>query len=276
MNTLTADFITHVGSQVHPDNKYHASTIAYVQTLLKPYAEAIETATSVDGIAQWVPLALPGELAKHANSEMNKFVGKVRNGEDTTRDEVTAAKTAVIEYLIAEILELAGNETRNAYDVTSFPWDVQLGIAKDEELSKMFGVVLGTDTLPVTVSVGPQKFTHMLSFDFVAGLLLFSHPSVDNRDFHVTMFEVPLDPSYMVPRDNEDTTFRYSYDEAGDHGYLQNYTVKAAGRQFTFRTPAFMQGFATGASWINVDHHKYWTELKDYTGESEEGVPVSF
>ena len=62
MDALTFEFITTVGSQLWALSTYHPTTIAYIQILLTPYAEALGQAQDVESIRQWVPLALKGEL----------------------------------------------------------------------------------------------------------------------------------------------------------------------------------------------------------------------
>ena len=49
--------------------------------------------------------------------------------------------TAVLEYITAEILELAGNHTQNSKRKRVTPEDVILGIRSDEELSKLCGSI---------------------------------------------------------------------------------------------------------------------------------------
>ncbi|KAK9109368.1 hypothetical protein Sjap_017428 [Stephania japonica] len=49
--------------------------------------------------------------------------------------------SVVLEYLAAEVLELAGNAARDNKKTRIIPWHVQLAVRNDEELSKLLGAV---------------------------------------------------------------------------------------------------------------------------------------
>lgn len=59
-----------------------------------------------------------------------------------------------------------------------------------------------------------------------------------------------------------------------------DFTVEVNGVTYCFNTPDFMQGFATGALWTNMDHHLYWKNLISYmiNLETQErvGTPITF
>jgi len=132
-----------------------------------------------------VRLLLPGELAKHAVSEGTKAVTKFHSADSHTPSKgsgnvsksarsglsfpvgrvhrmisnhwkqrvgkgAPVYLSAVLEYLTAEILELAGNAARDNKKVRIIPRHLQLAIRNDEELNKMLSDVIlaGSGVLP--------------------------------------------------------------------------------------------------------------------------------
>jgi hypothetical protein len=123
-NKLTNDefvpLVKLVLSQVHPDTKISQESIEwctnmFVKYVQMPYDEIIEL--------------LPGELQKHAISEGNKkqYIGRKQAG--------------VIEYLLAEVLELAGNVVRDSKKVIISPLHIWKGVMNDEELQQIFDIL---------------------------------------------------------------------------------------------------------------------------------------
>lgn len=281
MNALTTDKIIFIGTQVHPHCYIHPTSIAYIQSLLIPFVEVIDPAP-LEGVLQWIPLAFPGELAEHATSELLKArLNTIKELEKLEEDPAvqTAAKDAIIQYIVERLIELGGNKARDVNDNIIIPWDIQRGISNDMELSEMFHIPEDTKILPVTVTVGQQQFTHMLTDEFTVGLLVFSLPNVGNNNFNITLFGTPFNTDYLTHGDRRNR-FTDRFADYGDDEVPTNYSVNIDGVSYFFNITDFMQGFATGALWIGVDNHKYWSNLLEYTTVLEFGerfsTPITF
>ena len=262
MNALTYTAMRKLTQMIHPDTALDDTTLAYLRSLLTPYASAIEPATSEESVLNWIDAAFFGELAKHGRAEAQKALAKQEDDDDATR--LAAVKTATVEYLLAEMIELAGNRARDYRSGQILPWDVRYTIFHDEELSRMFP---GNEfTLPVQVTVSGQTFTHELSADFVAGLFAFyradgSMPPV------TTLFGEQLrstfDLDYVDPEDGEVVPDgRY----ADDNDY-NSYSINVGDELYTFNTLDYIRGLSTAAQWLNKDVHSLASGLQDVSAD---------
>lgn len=288
INNIGTELFTEHGARNQSHGKFHPTTIAYVQTLVKPYAVGIEYNTTLEQIEKWVVSTFIGSTGNHINplnSALNAMRDAVVNydsNEDVT-DKLTfvkhqdvaldatklhlKVKDAIIRSLISCMLIVATEECANdANDSTVLPWDLQKGLGDNVDFSQMFGIPHGSNTLPVTID--GQHSIHTL--EFIAGLLLFSHSSVGNRDFHVTMFGIPLESSYMVPPPDSEDTPRF-HDDKRDIAPFFKYSMRVNDYQFGFETLDFIQGFIFGANQSKVEYDAYCTDLKEYI-HNEQGT----
>uniref|UniRef100_A0A6B2LH93 Core Histone H2A/H2B/H3 domain-containing protein n=1 Tax=Arcella intermedia TaxID=1963864 RepID=A0A6B2LH93_9EUKA len=134
-----------------------------------------------------VRLTLPGELAKHAISEGTKAVTKFKSASHNNvtgsaayqsgltislgeiakilqQQETKISRTtpiylgAVIEYLIAEILELSGNVTKDNKRNQMILSDIYMSLRMDEELNCIF------ETMPQS-KISPEKEGDDITFE---------------------------------------------------------------------------------------------------------------
>ena len=89
-------------------------------------------------------------MSKHDLAGLKMSVSRIDTGlranvlADRISDKASIALAAAIEYLVAEIVELAGNSTRDDKRVRITTRDIKLVIGSDEELSDLFrGAVIG-------------------------------------------------------------------------------------------------------------------------------------
>ena len=185
-----ADAVRHVLCQVHPKATVRAHSMAAILELLSRLLDklgaAARAARAAEGdlwpvsaahISAAIVAVLPGELATHAESEVGKASAKVVSGDErgglvmTTkllRPAISAALTvpganepdekamtaaaAALEYLCAEIWELAGSAAQDklrsspggggcastsAEPILIVPDDLRRAILKDEELASL-------------------------------------------------------------------------------------------------------------------------------------------
>jgi hypothetical protein len=269
MDAVTPQFITAVAHEVHPGLIVDPSTVAYLQYLVTPYAQAVEQAEALDQLDAWLDVALPGELAKHAKSEVAKAVTKAGEVDDV--EKVKAARRGTIVYVLAELIELSGNRARDHGDTTILPWDLKLAIAKDEELETMFKQNDGTDTVVVTVRIGASDSPHAMSEDFVAGILLYYHAAGKDAAVTLYLYGVPLTNAYLLNPDGS----RHHEDNAREGEDASNFLVDVGGTTYSFRSPDFLQGAASAAMWLNEDFHTRLTKLRTFNAEGEEH-PLTF
>lgn len=215
----------------------HPISIAFLKYLLEPYFQVVKTSTSQDAIVNWISQVFPEHSAiilKSFNKESNDYI---KSGEKA------------IYNTFADIIKSEGQ-----VDTIVLPWDIQQ-LIKMTNLISLFSnkELFMDDKLPVTIEIDNNSFEHKLTADFVLGLLIFSSLENIKQHFRIVMFGVPFTTDYIQldtryrGRDNEFIGYRINIDH---HGYK-------------FATSDFMQGFATGALWNDVDHHQYWSQLRE-------------
>ncbi len=249
MEALDNNCIETVATQVlSMNNSLHPTSIAMLQTLLRPYAESLVHFNNIQDMTDWIRQTFPGQLARYAESEMLKEVTKVSVDKRIPAPAVLAVgKNAVIEYLLAELVDISGTKLDGRKIVT--PWDVQATIMSDEEFSQLFQYQ--TNTLPVSITLNGQQFILQMSKDQALGLLLFS--VISDANIQLSMFGAPLTEDLI---ENFDTSSHI-------------YSLNVGTQNYGFNTPEFMQGFQTGANWAGVDHHRYWSNLTKITKDNQ-------
>lgn len=254
MNAITSEAITKnfeaAGLVAHP------TTVARIQSVLKPYADVVEQAQDLDALKAWLPAAYPGNLGPAIVALIDEFEKTETIPEEKLKHGKELSFTFLLEQLVLS-LDKGFAETFGDNVITPWGLDQLMTESKNPfaiDLVKLLQLHPTGSQLPINVVVENQPFAHNVDEEFLAGLLLFS--ATHKKDFQVSFLGVPFTPEYVA---NDKKASRFSFNEKNP----LKYTVTVGTSKYSFSTPSFMQGFATGAAWSNIDHHKYWTALTE-------------
>lgn len=268
MNYLTTSNILRVSNNILKNSTLHPTSIAYIRSLISPFAEVISGAITVQSIIEWIPQVLPGLISiEEINNDM-KELNKIKGGITEGPDFVQIAISSVIKQLIIKLL--AGLEFDVKFhkgDNIILPWDIQDHTYNNPVLQEKLGIVRFNDKLPVRINIDRNIYDHQFNEEFTMGLLLYS--LVAQKPFKIIMFDVDLSNDYFLnPQGNRYTKFC-------SNARRTEFSVIISNVTYCFLSASFIQGFSTGASWYNEDHHIYWSNLISYEMNSK-GVHVNF
>jgi len=233
-------------------------SVSYIKELLQPFVLGLNNIETVEAIKAWTYTILTPELSKYAVSSIDT---EIRNRDPEPVKIVLCARNAIFQYLVAEIIELLF-----ANGTILLPWDIQTAIGSDPELSKIFGILKDQKVLPVTISIDGNQFKHLISLEFICGLsvMLLSHTAGTKIDIY--MSDVLFSKDYVnVSKFISEYPSNYEMGQSPIHSRISdsNFSIIVDNTKYYFDTGDFVQGFATGASWLNVDHRQYWKDLRD-------------
>lgn len=221
-----------------PDGSWFPEvTLAFIRSLLQPFEQAISATDDREALEDWMQQVFPSlyqEFRDHLTLDNDGDF--VPTGND------------IRQMIISTIAYGLVSEDEPDPDVVRLPWD--LVATAPPEIVTALGLDPNSRTLPVTVTVGPQQFTHQMTADQALGLILFS--TIAGVNFHPSMYGTELTFFQNV--------FEYARFAVSDQPDSK-YRVEIDGRVYQFITPDFMQGFATGALWTGTDHHAFWKHL---------------
>lgn len=228
MQVITSDFIQKVFNQVHPNKNLLSTTISYLQELFQPYDNLLGPINDLNTLQQWIHNDLQGDLASHSISWIHRALRK-------NPADIHLAKQTLFEYLLGEILELAGNLAESYGDNNVTPWDILSVTNTDEEFQAVLKPQSQTE-IPVTVRVGSEYFIHNMTFEFFSYVSSFS--------FDPIISGVLFDISYVT---NEN---RFNNPGKRFHPYSFDFSEYFP---IFFDTTSFIQGFNTGCLWSNLN-----------------------
>lgn len=213
--------------------------------MIQPYADAIEPAQSIDDLKTWLNQVLyEDEKTKIHNNKVIEAAGL------SPQVKLTTAKNMIFEFLIDQMTNnfLHDEDFDGKWHMS--PWE--LAMETYEPRVRFFGP--STDRLPVTVTIGNNSFTHLLTKEFAYGILKgLAHV----HGYTLTFLNVPL------------TEDLFEYEPTKKE---KRYTAIVNGTPVLFNAPEFIQGIVTAAQWRNVDPHIIVTSLVD----NQNGEPILF
>jgi hypothetical protein len=240
---------------------FQPTTMAYARMLLAPYQQALMQSDNPQALKAWMTQAFPESIQMELTEEIDAKEGD--KGEPLTGPEI---RNDILEHMASGLLgAIDDHHIASETDVAVLPWDIAPSIY--DEWAPLFGIDKTKTVLPVTVTIGPQQFTHNLTLEQALGLLLFSRVSGSN--FQPVMFGVPL--TYF-----EDPEEHSRFDVSDTPTHFPCYRVNVNGDVYQFKSPDFMHGIATGAMWAGVDHHAYWSDLQQWTAPDAQPIPLNF
>jgi ribosomal protein S26 len=140
--TLNVILIKAVLSMVHPSTGITTEALDFINTLTYNLYLQIPETKSIEELKEEVSKILPKDsaLARHAISEIYKESAKIEARYDniTVSQIMNKIRITVIEYIVAEILELAGNVSYHDKKRRINYRHVMKAIANDEELKTLF------------------------------------------------------------------------------------------------------------------------------------------
>lgn len=233
-----------------PYGRFPAVTIEFVQSILQPFEHAILHIDDREGLEGWVQQTFPF-LSETIHTDLGEAEYERTAGDDR--------RLTVLDAIFHDLLE----ETPDLESII-LPWDIVA--TATPALAAALGFDQAGGTIPITVTVGDQQFTHPMTADQALGLILFQriagidfHPSMDGREF-----------GFFEDRQEQN---RF---DVSDTFITPIFRVEIGGQVYQFLTPAFMQGFVTGALWTNTDHHAYWSHLVMVTTPASPPTPLYF
>lgn len=231
------------------DANVHPTTSNYIKLLLNPYIEALNTAFSIESVVEWVPLAL-GSIIPTKKLE---FIP----------NNLSQVKNYIKEELLKEFLKSINNNVIfYKGDNLILPWDVKESMSFEDVYLEKFGVTKGDFTLPVIIN---NQYEHQMNEETAMGLLLYSY--VSGNPIDIKVYGVQITPDYYQEPNR--------YTKLCSNARRSEYSILIEEHTYCFITLEFLQGFATGASWFNDDHRKYWTNLISYELDPK-GIQVTF
>lgn len=145
---------------------------------------------------------------------------------------------------------------------TITPWDVINGLTNDRGESLIKLVQFPPKTISVKFDDIPLPNIYNLDLDQFMGMVLASKLIVFSTNTTILEITTPIDSFLLrLAHYNENQYYRIDATyglEVTQQVFRHNTEI------FKFKSMSFIQGFMIPFSWVELDHHKYWTKFTQY------------
>jgi hypothetical protein len=245
MNHVFDILILDISKIVIPNKFLHKSTVQYLQSIIYPYFEIMINSNNVEEIKTWISLTF--------NESLNRLLLNVINEtlETVTFESDEALKRHISNTIVTKLLsELILEASVTFFGTIVLPWDI---INSNQELNWNLPVFPNDNRLLITVNINNKEYYHMLTYEFAMGLLAFSLYFENAYTLH----------SYGSILDNSIVDNRLTDRNLQT---VSNYRIKLIDQEDYFYTKSgdFIQGFNTGALWLDLDPKEFIITLEQY------------
>lgn len=237
-------------------HELHQATIVYVYNIIQRLSNFIGDA-SKETIVNWL---------KETFSELDidELIGAL-DDDDSKAEPVHL----VLSFFAEKVIEAGKEMAEFAGDKLILPWDVKLGVQKNNQLN---GALLkepetdedDDDTLEVTVVVNENTFVHKMNFELAYGLIIYSLYA--EKDYKMTVFDSPFEngmyEKLMRVKEYSENTSKYVM-------------TSTANEKFYFESESFIQGLLTGCLWEKDDFTNYVSVINEMEN-GEIGEKITF
>ena len=196
------DGIKKIREQVHPDTEIDAGALSLVQSYLDTLLRSIVQGQpkTLDDARAVVQTCLPGNLVEYGEALWTKAIssessyGSVQDDCPLLEQDAASYVAGVLEYCATELLELAGNASRDVRSSTITTADVKAAIKNDGELAQLTWPCSAEEAWRAAFLAGVAEDIPLLC----STLRLAGHLGVD--ELHAALAQVLADAS---SEDNE-------------------------------------------------------------------------
>ena len=158
-------------SQVHPKFRLSEDATIIINQLMSVITPQIQPLNSIEHLRTVTSQILPGQLAINASNEIDRTLQRIENTVSAA-SQIEAVKTGVYEYLLAEILELAGNIARENSQELIDAYIIISAIRGDQELLQLFQYIIPQFPYGNSIDVGSIVESKTQKYNVVPGFVL--------------------------------------------------------------------------------------------------------